>query len=671
MPSNKRPNEDANHYEGPPQSRPARIKACVECKKHKIKCEPVVDQLKCAKCIRSGVDCVPYNLDQKLREEDTTWKARVSTELMQLQTAVRDLLRHNQLPDLNQTPSQHPPVIQNSVISPTNIISENGTIVDCMTVPPMDMTRECSPEHNDDDANDDEPSLVPAPMASLYHLTRIRNLGKSSKKVATCPNLIDEDFIAQGVISLAEAEELFRRYVENNHLYLWAGVLCPYPSLDSIRRSSTLLTSTVLTIAALHTRGRNEALQKCYNIFVSLAYSTCFSRTDSLDDIRALCLAAFFLFNLSWQLSGIAVRNAVEMNIHQSFQKFMRGQAAERDKARLWYVLYVCEHQFSIAYGRPPLIHQDDAINNIERFLESPHTTPGDIRLGAQVALFKILTEAYIRYGSDPEQALTEADFQQLRIFNFAIEQWRLKWQARSADSVHIGSYPSKGVVLYYHFARFQLNSLALRALPPPNAVSSDLLSYDRREAANIAIAAATSTLTFIFDEPDIRRALTAVPIFTHTMVAFCATFLLKMAKTWGRVAQASSPEWTAEPLGLGLNFHIDQVLSLSKRSASLLARVAENVNEKHLTRHIVAGIKDLLKHFEGPTRSVMTVMKALPVPDPHAEDFERGGEDNNMNMGNGNWNMYDLIGSYGFGFDETYLGQAASSDFDLGTWSA
>lgn len=349
----------------------------------------------------------------------------------------------------------------------------------------------------------------------------------------------------------------------------------------------------------------------------------------------------------------------------------MRGNTGQRDNVNLWYALYVCEHQFSIAYGRPPLLHPDAAINNLERFLESPLVTAGELRLGAQVALFKILAEAYLCYGSDPEQPLTDSDFQQLRMFNFAIEQWRLAWQPRCADSTSLGTYPSKAIVLYYHFARFQLNSLALRALPAPSALTSESLSYDRREAANIAIAAATSTLTIIFEDPDLRRALHGVPIFTHAMVAFCATFLLKMAKTWGGVAQPPSPEWATEPVGLGLNFNIAQVLSLSKRSANLLARVAEGLSEKHLTRHIVSGIRDLLKHFDGPPETP-------PISTAHT--VARIGSEQRVNVLNGpvttqqpmapinNWEMYDLIGSYGFGFDESFMGQAPSNDFDLWT---
>ncbi|KAI4647054.1 uncharacterized protein J4E78_009026 [Alternaria triticimaculans] len=592
-------------------------------------------------------------------------------ELSQLRSAVQRLLQHNKLPGLDSPVSQDTPphsTGRTMTISPTNVMSESGHAT-FVVPPPMDMTRDTSVERE----SGEESGLVTAPMKSLYDLTRIRNL-RSSVRWKPNSNSVEEDFIAQGIVSLPEAEDLFRRYMQDIRLYLWAGVLFPYDSLDAVRRQSTLLTAAVLTISALHTPGRDEALQKCYNIFVSLVYSAFLARPQNLDDIRALALAAFYLSNLSWKLAGLAVRNAVEMNLHMSYQKLMRGHEDQRDNVRLWYALYVCDKQFSIAYGRPSIVHEDIAIKNIENFLDSPKTTPGDIRLGAQVTLFKILTEAYIAYGSDPEQPLTEPDFQQLRLFNFAIEQWRLAWQARSADSPSIGSYPSKGVVLYYHFARFQLNSLALRALPPPSAATSESLSYDRREAANIAITAATSTLTLIFEEPDLRKAMTAVPIFTHTMVAFCATFLLKMAKTWGGMAQVQSPEWATEPVGLGLNFNINQVLSLSRRSSSFLAKVAENLNEKHITTHIVQGINDLLKRLDvagTPSGSVTqggfpaASPAATTVFDPVKAATVRNDEGVDVTAGN-EYNMYDLIGSYGFGFDETFLGQVAPTNLDF-----
>tara|TARA_R110002003_G_scaffold288_3_gene18332 strand:- start:27843 stop:29447 length:1605 start_codon:yes stop_codon:yes gene_type:complete len=528
----------------------------------------------------------------------------------------------------------------------------------------MDMTRDPSVEPD----SHEESALATVPMRSLYDLTRIRNLSHFNRWKPNSASH-EDDFIGQGLVPLAEAEELFARYMQNIRLYLWEGLLFPYESLDAVRRNSSLLTAAVLTIAALHTPSRDGALQKCYNVFVSLTYNACLSRPQNLDDIRGLVLAAFYLSNLSWKLSGIAVRNAVEMNIHLSFQRLTRGHEDQRDNVRLWYALYTCEHQCSIAYGRPPIIHEDVAIRSIEQFLDSPHTKPGDFRLCAQISLFKILTEAYNTYGSDPEQPLTETDFHQLRLFNFAIEQWRISWQPRLVDSPSVGNYPSKGIVLYYHFARLQLNSLALRALPPPNAASSESLSGDRREAANIAISAATSTLTLIFDEPDLRCAMPAVPIFTHTMVAFCATFLLKMAKTWASIAQAQSPALASEPLGLGLNFNVSQVLSLSRRAASFLSKVAENLNEKHLTRHIVHGINDLLKRLDVANTpgsgSLANVVLASGFQDDYMQMGNGVPETANVDVANG-YNMYDLIGSYGFGFDETFLGQVSSTNLDF-----
>ena len=205
--------------------------------------------------------------------------------------------------------------------------------------------------------------------------------------------------------------------------------------LTSVRRASTLLLVAVLTVAALHIPNRTEMLSRCYHEFVSLVSSISLMRAHTLDDIRSLCVGAFWIPELSWKLSGLAVRIATEMGIHQSYQRLVRGHTEQYERAQLWYLLYVCEHHFSIVYGRPPVIQEDTAIKNYETFLQSPLIKAGDIRLMGQVALFMILTEAYRNFGSDSENPLTEKDFGQLRVYNVAVEQWRLLWQPRSGKN--------------------------------------------------------------------------------------------------------------------------------------------------------------------------------------------------------------------------------------------
>ncbi|QRD89621.1 putative L-lactate dehydrogenase [Aspergillus flavus] len=403
---------------------------------------------------------------------------------------------------------------------------------------PMDMSRENSPQPQEENSS----GLVTVPMRNLYELTRLKNLRVNA---GWRPNssLIQDDFISQGVVTLAEAEYLFDRFMRINNRLLWDGILPFHHTLDSVRRASTLLAAVVLTIGALHTPGKTEAFHQSYDVFVSLVCGSSLSRNHSVDDVRALCIGAFYLANLSWKLSGQATRIAAEIGLHQSYQKLIQGDNTQRDRVCLWYATYVCDHQFSIAHGRPPAAVDDESIRNIERFMHTTEVHPGDARLAAQVALFAILTEAYVAFGNELDRPLEDKDFDKLWVSNVAIDQWRLHWQPRSKDCAALGSYPSKALVLYYHFARFQLNSLALRGINPsgltsnPELTSKSPLSLAHREAANAAIAAATSTLTLILEDDDLRRAFPGVPIFTYTMVAFCATFLLKMAATWGKTS--------------------------------------------------------------------------------------------------------------------------------------
>ena len=319
------------------------------------------------------------------------------------------------------------PVASNNGLPPTSSIDDiQSNTSHNAPGPAMDVTREPSQEPDLQD-----PELVPAPMRSLYEVTKLRNFRNNPVEKPKV-TMLEEDFISRGLISIHEAEELFAYFSRTMNQLLWGGIILVHRDLTSVRRASTLLSAAVLTVAALHIPNRTDTLNRCYGEYVSLVSSMSLSRAHTLDDIRALCMGAFWLSELSWKLSGHAVRIATELGLHQSYQKLIRGHTDQYERAQLWYLLYVCDHHFSIAYGRPPVMHEDVAIKNYETFLQSPMVVPGDIRLLAQVALFMILTEAYRMFGSDTEQAMTEEDFGQLRVYNVAVDQWRLLWQPRS-----------------------------------------------------------------------------------------------------------------------------------------------------------------------------------------------------------------------------------------------
>lgn len=185
-------------------------------------------------------------------------------------------------------------------------------------------------------------SLVTAPMGSLFEVTQLSHSRENSPTRQHAPDrVVATDFISRGVIDQAEAEELFSYFDQRLNHYLWDGTAMPHKELLSVRQASSLLTAAVLAITALHIPNKERTFDTCYGEFARLASDSMLNRHHSFDDLRALCIGAFWLSDVSWKLSGYAVRIATERNLHQCYRKAMLGSPEHREQARLWYLLYV------------------------------------------------------------------------------------------------------------------------------------------------------------------------------------------------------------------------------------------------------------------------------------------------------------------------------------------
>lgn len=92
----------------------------------------------------------------------------------------------------------------------------------------------------------------------------------------------------------------------------------------------------------------------------------------------------------------------------------------------MWYVLYICDHQFATAYGRPRFMRDDAAGRHVDKFSAHQFATPGDVRLAGQLKIQQVLNEAMTHFGFDAGLELTDEDYEQVRAFNFKLDQWRL-----------------------------------------------------------------------------------------------------------------------------------------------------------------------------------------------------------------------------------------------------
>lgn len=111
------------------------------------------------------------------------------------------------------------------------------------------------------------------------------------------------DLITVGILSLGQALSLFDIYHLRLDHFLYK-ILGDLTSLDAIRKRSPLLTAAVCTVGALHSQSLGHLYDICYREYKSLATAITFSTTSNVDDVRGLCIGAFWLHELSWALIG-------------------------------------------------------------------------------------------------------------------------------------------------------------------------------------------------------------------------------------------------------------------------------------------------------------------------------------------------------------------------------
>jgi hypothetical protein len=275
-----------------------------------------------------------------------------------IESAMTDLLRKSQLPELSyyqagggtiETPSNKRGRKDSTVSTDDNRLAQHkktksvdSTARDGTAARSNYGFPQQQPRYSLDREETGATSLVTAPMGSLYEVTQLSENRESSpgQKVAPDQALVT-DLISRGVVDIKEAEELFYQFDQVLNRYLWDGALLAHKDLTSVRRSSSMLSAAILAVTALHMPTKERTFDTCYTEFARLASESMLGHHHTLDDIRALCIGAFWLADVSWKLSGYAVRIATERNLHQFFRKATQGSPEHMEQARLWYLLYV------------------------------------------------------------------------------------------------------------------------------------------------------------------------------------------------------------------------------------------------------------------------------------------------------------------------------------------
>jgi hypothetical protein len=164
-------------------------------------------------------------------------------------------------------------------------------------IPELSMSQANTPELMY--ADEYEGDTFARPMGSLYEGTKLGNMYDQLCGDSPFDSVIPSDFISNGVVSLQDAEDMFTRFSELLEQHLWCRAALVHDNLRSVRKSSSLLLAAIITVAALHTRGKEDVFDAAYTELLALVCDSMFDRPHGLDDVRALCIGALWLPDIS------------------------------------------------------------------------------------------------------------------------------------------------------------------------------------------------------------------------------------------------------------------------------------------------------------------------------------------------------------------------------------
>ncbi|KAJ5514370.1 transcriptional regulator family: Fungal Specific TF [Penicillium fimorum] len=566
-----------------------KITACVACRKQKVKCHMREGQMPCSRCKKRGLPCNVNRSLQTLLEDDVTWKGAVVQKMRRLEEAVAKIAAKVDMPELQAVQAvQGAPEIQDGSSSPpVEAISEEVTREETST-----SSQSSQPKENHEPPQTWEVIMDPRGGPASIPASCVSESGKTglSNKLSTARRL---DLISTGLISLRQAVVLFETYHLRLDHFLYR-ILGDHVSLDSVRVASPLLTAAVCTVAALHSQSLGHLFEVCYSEYKNLVTAQTFSRRVNEDDIRGLCVGAFWLHEISWALIGNAVRVASDINLHSGIYKALKGDRDGYLQARLYYLVYVCDHHFSIAYGRPPMSREGFIIESASRILETTHATEDDARLISQVKEWSILGRVFDTFGVDVDTPLAPQTLPQLRRCSISLDTWFADWNESFKANQNVGNYPQKGVGFHFHFAKLYLCSHAFRGVPVSE--TPQYISPELEDIANTGVLSAMSILQMIVCDAEFRSFLNGLPLYFDTMVAFAVVFLLKVATKYAFMIRIDT----------------GKIISLVTETVAALRDVTRHMHKHHLLVVISEGLERLLSICQTSTHTLHETMHRL-----------------------------------------------------------
>ncbi|KAG7922735.1 hypothetical protein KL905_001956 [Ogataea polymorpha] len=370
------------------------------------------------------------------------------------------------------------------------------------------------------------------------------------------------------ILSLSEAEELFRFFDSNISPQLFGFNISQY-SVNELWIHSPLLLASVCAIASIHhpllSHLFRQLEQLIHQMSQHLLVRVPTTELDTFNTVLALCFCALW-FQENQMFTGMALQLASNLKLNK---RSKNSQVSDKNKLKLWYLLYILDGQQSLVFNRQPLMNSQDRTLKESRhlLLEDGAEEAGseenysNLRLVSQVEYNQAISKVF---EGDAWDLMAPASFGLPFKTNLELDKWMVQWTVMLSPFNNAPIWSSKSTLIYYNFAKMHINSAAVRSLhmegdelPRWKEVDSDQIEnleegcqniqqtessddddegqyelelsprQSRMVSTEMALSSAETVLNLVLGDTDILSALKYAPVHIHVMLYYAAMLVL------------------------------------------------------------------------------------------------------------------------------------------------
>lgn len=202
--------------------------------------------------------------------------------------------------------------------------------------------------------------------------------------------------------------------------------------------------------------------------------------------------------------------------------------------SRLWFFLFLFDHQASYGAGRPAMLSKH-YVRNCRAFLSLnyPLTVKTDARFISTLELL-IIRETHYDAMAPYDQPVDARMLSKMRKVTEELNEWHQYWSS-DFESRGYGqdSFFQQSLVLQCASAELYLSCTALRGIRDAN--DADQMGPEQKELIIQATRAADTCLSISVNAKEYREMLGWAPHYTHVTAAFACVFLIKIARLFPR----------------------------------------------------------------------------------------------------------------------------------------